>query len=135
MSHDPNDIPRLLAALDAGADISIGSRFLKDSRLDYRGFRSFLSRAANTSAKLLTRLPISEYTTSLRAAETVEEEGYSFFFICIVRFARQDLRIEEIPIHFHERLAGRSKISKWEILRSAYNLIRLALEQDSNTRP
>ena len=141
MSHNPRDIPRLLAALDAGADVAIGSRFLKDSRIDYRGLRLFLSRSANLSVKLVTRLPISEYTTSFRAmrlstiphglVEGISEDGYSFFFICMARFAQNHLAIKEIPIHFHERLAGRSKISKWEILHSTFNLMRLASERDS----
>ena len=144
MSHNPMDIPRLLAALDAGADVAIGSRFLKDSKLDYRGLRLFLSRSANLSVKLVTRLPISEYTTSFRAmrlsaiphglVEGISQNGYSFFFICMARFARHRLTIKEIPIHFHERLAGRSKISKWEILRSTCNLMRLAFERDTKVR-
>ena len=141
MSHDPNDISKLLAVLDAGADVAIGSRFLTESILDYSGFRLFLSQRANRSIKFLTRLPITEYTTSLRAArlsvvpfglvETIKEDGYSFFFICMVRFARHGLRIGEIPIHFHKRLSGKSKVSNREILRSARNLVRLAFERSS----
>ena len=143
MSHDPSDIPRLLAELDAGADVVIGSRFLKESRLDYSGFRLFLSQKANSSIKFLTGISITEYTTSLRAArlsalplglvETIKQEGYSFFFVCMVRFARQGLMIREIPIHFHKRLAGKSKVSNREILRSAWNLMRLAFERNSKT--
>jgi dolichol-phosphate mannosyltransferase len=143
LSHDPDDIPRLLAALDAGADIAIGSRFLKDSRLDYRGLRLFLSKGANLSLRLATQLPVTEYTTSFRAmrlaaipnglVESIFQDGYSFFFTFMVRCARQGLTIREIPIHFHQRLAGKSKISKREILRSACSLIRLAFERNAQT--
>ncbi len=84
-SHDPGDIPRLLAALDQGADVVIGSRFATGGRLDYVGWRRFVSRSANYLARTALGLPISEYTTSLRAArldrvpeglvETVESGG------------------------------------------------------------
>lgn len=136
LSHDVADVPRLLAALDHGADVAIGSRFAPGGRLDYKGFRRVLSRSANRLAKLLLRLPFAEYTTSLRAArldrippglvETIENEGYGFFLSCVVRFAREGLAITEVPIRFHVRGAGRSKISGIEILRSALNLISLA---------
>ena len=47
LSHDPQDIPRFLAALDAGADVALGSRFVAGGRLDYTGWRRFLSRKGN----------------------------------------------------------------------------------------
>src|SRR5262245_24835371 len=68
LSHDPNDVPRLLAALDQGADVVLGSRFIPGGGIDYRPGRMILSRGANAAARLLLRLPIAEYTTSLRAA-------------------------------------------------------------------
>ena len=87
-SHDPGDIPRLLAAPDQGADVVIGSRFATGGRLDYVGWRRFVSRSANYLARTALGLPISEYTTSLRAArldrvpeglvETVESGGIFF---------------------------------------------------------
>jgi dolichol-phosphate mannosyltransferase len=137
-SHDPADIPRLLAALDRGADVAIGSRFVPGGKLDYRGWRRFLSRSANRLARTVLRLPIAEYTTSLRAArldrvpeglvETVDNDGYGFFLICAVRFVRAGLAVTEVPIHFRDRHEGVSKIPRLEILRGALNLARLAVE-------
>ena len=139
LSHDPQDIPRLLAALDAGADVALGSRFVPNARLDYTGYRRFLSQAANSLAGRLLRLPIAEFTTSLRAArldrvpaglvETVPQNGYAFFMTTAVRMARQGLRLTEIPIHFHDRQSGASKMPKSEILRGAANLFRLAVDR------
>ena len=143
-SHDPGDIPRLLAALDQGADVVIGSRFAAGSRLDYVGWRRFVSRSANYLARTALGLPISEYTTSLRAArldrvpeglvETIESGGYSFFLICMVRFVRAGLKVTEIPIHFHQRTEGTSKISHLEIVRGALNLVRPTLRRKWQNR-
>jgi dolichol-phosphate mannosyltransferase len=138
-SHDPADVPRLLAALDRGADVAIGSRFAPGGQLDYRGWRLFLSRSANYLARAVLRLPIAEYTTSLRAArldrvppgfvETIDNDGYGFFLICAVRFVRAGLTVTEVPIHFRDRDHGTSKIPRLEILRGVLNLARLAVER------
>lgn len=133
LSHDPRDIPRFLAALDAGADVALGSRFVPGAQLDYKGWRRFLSRRGNRLARKALGLPIAEYTTSFRAArldrvpagliETIPNDGYSFFMTAAVRLVRQGLRITEIPIHFHERGAGVSKMPRLEILRGMANLL------------
>jgi dolichol-phosphate mannosyltransferase len=140
LSHDPADVPRLLAALDAGADVAIGSRYAPGGKLDYQGWRLFLSRGANNVARMLLRLPITEYTTSLRAArldrvppglvETIEDDGYAFFLTAAARFVRQGLRVVEVPIHFRNRHHGRSKIPRLEAVRGAVNLLRLSLDRD-----
>ena len=133
LSHDPLDIPRFLDALDAGADVALGSRFVPGGQLDYRGWRRFLSLKGNSVARRMLGLPISEYTTSFRAArldrvpqgliESIPNDGYSFFLTATVRLARQGLRLREIPIHFHERGAGVSKMPRLEILRGIANLM------------
>jgi dolichol-phosphate mannosyltransferase len=133
LSHDPLDIPRFLAALDAGADVALGSRFVPGARMDYTGWRRFLSNQANSLARKALGLPIAEYTTSFRAArldrvpigliETIPNDGYSFFMTAAVRLVRQGLRITEIPIHFHERDTGVSKMPRLEILRGMANLM------------
>jgi dolichol-phosphate mannosyltransferase len=137
LSHDPADVPRLLAALDAGADAAIGSRFAPGGRLDYRGWRLFLSRTANLMARLLLRLPLAEYTTSFRAVrldrvppgliETIDNHGYGFFLICATRLARQRLAIAEVPIHFRDRNGGKSKIPRLELVRGVVTLLSLAI--------
>ncbi len=138
LSHDPADIPRLLDILDKGADFAIGSRYMDGGSLDYHGWRRFLSVNANRLSRWLLRLPMTEYTTSLRAArldrvpegmiETIEHDGYGFFLTSAVRFARAGLRITEIPIHFGDRHHGVSKIPRFEILAGAVNLLKLSLE-------
>jgi dolichol-phosphate mannosyltransferase len=137
LSHDASDIPRLLALLDTGADVALGSRFMAGGGLAYQRGRMILSRGANMAARWLLRLPITEYTSSLRAArldrvppglvESIPDEGYTFFLSSAVGFVRLGLRVREVPIYFHDRHAGVSKIPRGEIARAIANLIRLAL--------
>ena len=139
LSHDPADVSRLLALLSTGVDVVFGSRFAPGGRLDYSGWRGFLSRGGNLAARFLLRLPITEYTTSLRGAwvnrvpaelvECIRAEGYSFFLVCAVRMVREGLEIREVPIHFRDRSEGVSKIARSQILRAMISLIRLALER------
>jgi dolichol-phosphate mannosyltransferase len=139
LSHDPADIPRLLAALDAGADVALASRYAPGGRIDYRGWRLFLSRNANRFARPLLGLPFYEYTTSFRAAklgsvpqglvEGVARQGYGFFLSCIVGLAREKLVFTEIPIHFRDRHRGESKIPRLEIVRGIANLLSNAIDR------
>jgi dolichol-phosphate mannosyltransferase len=136
LSHDPADVPRLLAALDAGADVAIGSRFIAGGRLDYSGWRLAVSRTANIAARSLLTMPTYEQTTSLRAAkldrvpeglvESMLRDGYAFFLSCMARFARAGLKIAELPIHFRDRNSGQSKLPPFEIVRCGVNLLQLA---------
>ncbi len=139
LSHDPADVPRLLAALDAGADVAIASRFAPGGHLDYEGWRLFLSKNANRFSRLLLQLPFFEYTTSFRAAkldrvpaglvEGIGRQGYGFFLDCVVRLARERLVIAEVPIRFRNRYGGKSKIPRLEILRGMANLLWLTVHR------
>jgi dolichol-phosphate mannosyltransferase len=139
LSHDPSDVQRLFDALDAGADVALGSRFVPGAKHDYSGLRLAVSQGANMLASSLLRLPIAEHTTSLRAAElagvpdglveTIESDGYGFFVTCVVRLARAGLTFTEIPIHFRDRADGVSKISKRQIVFGAFNLFRLSVDR------
>jgi dolichol-phosphate mannosyltransferase len=139
LSHDPSDIPRLLRAVDDGVDVALGSRFVPGGKLDYKGWRLFLSSAANRFARQLLQLPVAEYTNSYRAAqldrvpvgliETTQSNGYGFFLTATVRMARYGLRIAEIPIHFHDRHEGKSKMPKLQVLLGATDLFRLLADR------
>ncbi len=139
LSHDPQDVSRVLAALDAGADVAVGSRFCPGGRTDYRGWRRFLSLTANCLARLVLRLPVAEHTTSLRAVrldrvapglvESVNANGYSFFMTCITRLAREGRIIKEVPIHFHDRRRGSSKMPRAAVAQAMLSLVRLALDR------
>jgi dolichol-phosphate mannosyltransferase len=136
-SHDPADIPRLLARLDQDVDVVIGSRYTEGGACDYTGYRLRVSQAANIGARHLLQIPLSEFTTSFRAFrvaaldridfETLMVGGYSFFLTVIVQAHLHRLRLAEVPIHFHERNAGVSKIPPLEVFRGIANLLRLGV--------
>ncbi len=88
LSHDPQDIPRLLAETDNGAEFVVGSRFIDGSKVDYSDLRLLASRSASWLARHLLWLPLHEHTNSYRAArhdrvpaglvETIKHDGYKF---------------------------------------------------------
>ena len=134
MSHDPADIPRLVAALD-GADFAIGSCHMPGGAILLKFHRRLLSIGANRLARLLLGVPLTEFTKSLRAFRVpmlarldlrrLEAEGYAFFVETVFLVARSGARLAEIPIRFQDRREGQSKISRVEILRGIATLFRL----------
>ena len=59
----------------------------------------------------------------------MESDGYGFFVTCVVRLARAGLTMVELPIDFHDRHDGVSKISKRQVVFGAANLLRLAIDR------
>lgn len=126
-SHDPKDVPRLLAALEQ-VDVVIGSRYVGGiSVVNWPLRRLLLSTAANRYARLVTGLPYQDITggfrawraSALRALElnTIHADGYGFQIVTAWRAHRHGLRLAEIPIIFTERRVGASKMSRsimWE---------------------
>lgn len=135
LSHDPADIPALLAGLDLGADLCVGSRYMPGGVCDYSGWRRFLSVAGNVAYRRVLGMPLHEFTTSLRAFLVSRlrsldfgrliSNGYSFFTTTIAEAAMHDFAITEVPIHFRKRGYGVSKIPPFEIFRAMRNLVRL----------
>jgi len=78
---------------------------------------------------------LSEYTTSFRMFRVeslsqidtglIDSKGYSFFFRVINAFVKSSFSVGEVPIHFNERKHGKSKIPKFEIIRSLVQLFRI----------
>jgi dolichol-phosphate mannosyltransferase len=121
-SHDPTDLPRLLAAARAGADVVLGSRYVPGGGVDgWPWNRGLLSRAGGLYARTVLGSSVRDLTggfkcfraASLRALDfdSFSADGYAFQVETTYRAARAGLRIEEVPIVFSERRAGRSKMS------------------------
>jgi dolichol-phosphate mannosyltransferase len=138
-SHHPKYLPQLVALLDAGNEFVIGSRYTAGGRCDYGFMRQLLSRSANTMAVLLLGIPLKESTTSYRGfniellkrldLDAIRSTGYAFFVECVYRVTCATKKLAEFPIHFEDRRAGSSKISKIEIFRGVVALLRLAWER------
>lgn len=137
-SHDPDAIPSLLEKLE-GADFVTGSRYAPGGRCDYAGYRKWVSVAANTAARSFLGIRLHEFTTSFRAFRVdmlrsldltdIRSQGYSFFLESLYRIHRRGFTVAEVPIHFHDRHAGQSKIPRFEIFRGMWKLMSLIADR------
>lgn len=138
LSHDPADVPRLIAALDGGADLAIGSRYVLGGRIEnWSGTRRLLSRAGNVYARMWLRFDVADATGGFRAyrrsalegieLETIRSEGYAFQIEMAHRIHRAGGRIVEVPITFVERAAGASKMSRHIVFEAITKVPRWAL--------
>ena len=155
-SHDPVAIPKILAALEAGNDLVIGSRYCNGiSVVNWPLRRVILSVFANNYVRAILRLPVQDCTSgyrgyrarALRAAnmDAIISEGYAFLVEMAVRIHRAGAKLIEVPILFVERRAGQSKMSKrvmfesallpWRLLFTPLRLDRAALTVDDRPRP
>lgn len=134
-SHDPKDLPRLVAA-SAEADLVIGSRYVKGGGTPGWPFkRRLISRAGGVFIRAVTGMPIKDPTGGFRCwrraalegidLDTVESAGYSFQLEMNHRAWKRGYRIREIPIIFTDRVAGMSKITAGIALESIKIALRL----------
>lgn len=136
-SHQPSQIPSLMAAA-LGADFVIGTRY-RGGTHQAPPLRRVLSRGANTTARALLPMGISEYTTSFRvftpaALEAVTSAafqfgGYAFFIECLEVLHRAGITMAEVPIDFLDRTGGVSKIPRTQIFLSVEALGQLAWQR------
>jgi dolichol-phosphate mannosyltransferase len=135
-SHDPHDLPRLLAALEE-VDVVVGSRYVNGgSTAGWSTWRRLVSQAANAYARTVLRLGLKDCSSGFRAyradalsamiADVPRGAGYALLEALLLAARRRALSVREIPIHFAPRRSGRSKLSLCEALRSARFLWRLA---------
>ena len=120
-SHDPADVPRLLAA-GRDADLVIGSRYVPGGAVrNWPAHRRALSACGNWYVRAITRLPVRDATSGFRCwrrellgrlpLERVRSNGYAFQIEMTWAAARAGGRIVELPITFVERRSGTSKMS------------------------
>ena len=135
-SHPPERIPALIAAVDAGAHLSVGSRYVPGGAIQgWAPGRRVLSGTANFVARQLLRLHTHDCTGgfrcySLRAlqflvTQPLRSSGYSALVELLTRCERAGLTIVELPITFTDRTVGQSKISRQEIFRAMVTVLRL----------
>jgi dolichol-phosphate mannosyltransferase len=129
LSHNPADIPRLLAATEH-AEFAIGSRYVPGGRIEnwpYR--RRMLSAFANQYIRAITRLSIRDCTSGFRCwrrealeqlpLASIRSNGYSFIVELAFEASKLGFRCGEVPITFVERRKGASKLTVRVMVESA----------------
>lgn len=122
LSHDPKYLPDLLAAVDDGADLAIGSRYVRGVNvINWPMSRLLLSYYANKYARWVTGLPLTDATSGFkcfrrRALEVIDFErvgstGYAFQIEMDFRAWKAGMKLVEVPIVFTDRDRGESKMS------------------------
>ncbi|MFN6122627.1 MAG: polyprenol monophosphomannose synthase [Actinomycetes bacterium] len=133
MSHDPGVLPALVAIVEHGADVAIGSRYVPGGiTLDWPRRRRWVSRWGNRYAAGVLGLAINDATAGYRAYrstaleqmrfDTVTAEGYGFQIEMTYRIVRLGGKVVEFPITFRDRIEGESKFSG-SIVREALLLV------------
>lgn len=137
-SHQPEELPRLLAALD-GADVVLGSRWVPGGSVtDWAAARRLLSRAGSMYARIALGLPQHDVTGGYRAyrataldqigIDAVRSDGYCFQIEMLWRAHRAGLTVVEVPITFAERLAGTSKMRGSIIVEAMWRVTTWAVQ-------
>ena len=139
-SHDPNDVPRLIAAARAGADLVLGSRYVAGGAIPNWGLlRRFISRGGCLYAQVILQTRVRDLTGGFkcyrrRVLETIEldrihSKGYAFQIETAYRALRKGFRVVEVPITFVERERGTSKMSTAIVREALCRVTRWGLER------
>ncbi len=123
LSHDPNYLPAFFRAFEQGADVVVGSRNIPGGGVEGWGLgRHVLSKGGSLYSRVILGVGVRDLTTGYkgftrRALElidlpSVHSNGYSFQIETTYRALLRGLRVEEVPIVFVDRLAGRSKMDR-----------------------
>jgi dolichol-phosphate mannosyltransferase len=137
-SHDPADVPRLLAAAET-TDLVLGSRYVPGGGIENWGvIRRAISAGGSLYARLVLGVPIRDLTGGFKCfrravleaipLDEVRSRGYAFQIELTYRAIRKGFRVEEVPIRFVDRAVGGSKMSRTIVLEAIWKvpLLRLA---------
>jgi dolichol-phosphate mannosyltransferase len=131
-SHDPADVPRLVAAA-ADADMVLGSRYVPGGGVgDWGAVRQAISRWGSAYARLWLGLSFRDLTGGFKCIrrevleairiDTLTALGYAFQVETTYRAARAGFRVAEVPIVFRDRRIGESKMSRAIVAEAAWRV-------------
>jgi len=140
LSHNPEDVPRLIRECENGYDLVIGSRYCNGVNVvNWPIKRLLLSYGANKYTRMITRMPIMDATAGFKCyrrevlaainLDRVKSSGYSFQIEMNFRAWDAGFKIKEIPIIFIERSEGLSKMSKNIVWEAVFMVWKLKLRQ------
>ena len=137
-SHDPGDVPRLIAAAEDGADVVLGSRYVEGGAVRNWGFvRRFVSAGGSLYARVLLGVDVKDLTGGFKCfrrgvletidLDSIDSKGYAFQIETTYRALRAGFRVVEIPITFADREVGGSKMSKGIVAEAVWKVPGLRL--------
>jgi len=137
-SHDPKDVPRLIAACEAGADLALGSRYVEGGGTENWGAgRRLVSFGGSFYARAMLGVGIRDLTGGFKCyrrpvletidLDAIHSKGYAFQIEGTYRTLRKGFRVVEVPIRFVDRTAGTSKMSRAIFLEAVLKVPRLRL--------
>ena len=143
-SHEPQDVPRLIAAAD-DADLVLGSRYVAGGIVtDWGVLRRIISRGGSWYARRVLGLGVRDLTGGFKCFRrevleaidlpTIRSRGYAFQVELTSRAVQAGFRVAEIPIVFRDRRLGRSKMS-WRIAGEAVLLVPQLRRSSRSVRP
>lgn len=141
-SHKPEDVPRLIEALDSGADFAIGSRYVPGGKIpeDWSFLRRMNSKWGNVFARYVAGLySVKDCTAGFRAIraevirkidfETLKVRGYAFQISLLHEAILNHARVGEIPVEFVDRKRGETKLGLSDIVEFMLNAWWIRLER------
>jgi dolichol-phosphate mannosyltransferase len=134
-SHAPSDLLRLIEAVD-DADLVIGSRYVDGGQtVGWSRSRRLLSRFGGLYARLVLGAPITDLTAGFKVyrrevlaslpLDRIQTDGYGFQIETTWDIWRSGKRVREVPITFHDRVAGKSKLSRRIVVEAMIMVWRL----------
>lgn len=143
-SHDPEDVPRLLKALEDGADFVIGSRYVEGGSIpaNWGTHRKLISRWGNFFARHVAGLhSVRDCTAGFRAIRGrllrridlghLRVQGYAFQTALLWEARLHGAKIAEVPVHFVDRTVGQSKLGLADLLEFGLNVWWLRLRSSA----
>jgi dolichol-phosphate mannosyltransferase len=137
-SHDPADVPRLIAAAERSADLVLGSRYVTGGGTEnWSLVRRAVSAGGCLYARLVLGVPVRDLTGGFKCfrrevlerigLDEVSARGYAFQIEVTYRALRAGFRVLELPIRFVDRVEGGSKMSQGVVLEAAWRVPALRL--------
>jgi dolichol-phosphate mannosyltransferase len=120
-SHDPKDVPRLIAACEAGADVALGSRWVPGGgTVNWGRGRTLVSRGGSLYARTILGVGVRDLTGGFKCFRravleqidlgAIAAKGYGFQIETTYRALRAGFTVTELPITFVDRRVGESKM-------------------------
>jgi dolichol-phosphate mannosyltransferase len=133
LSHEPEALPGLVAALSGGCELAVGSRYVPGGVIpNWAWHRRLLSRGGNVYASSVLGLGVSDSTSGFRAyaatvlrrieLDRIRADGYGFQIEMTYEAKRAGATVVEVPIRFVDRVEGESKMSMFIVV-EAFGLV------------